>query len=252
MEKLRGKYIEKDLKDADFELFNIDGKSYKVSDFQKYLADQKIEQGLYTSFYDNWEIDAITKLENSKLEQKHPDFRYLMQEYHDGILLFNISEEKIWNYAAEDSLGLSKFYDKMDKKHMWEERFKGLVITCKDAETRDKVENYFAEEMTPEEIADLINKENNLFSYTEGAWEKGSNPVVDFYVWNGPEPDNFNSALTFVRGDKIPPEIKTLDEARGLYVSDYQKYLEENWIKELRKKYKIKVNKKLLKTIEGV
>ncbi len=50
----------------------------------------------------------------------------------------------------------------------------------------------------------------------------------------------------------IPPEPKTLDDARGLYVSDYQKYLEENWIKELRKKHKIKVNKKLLKTIKGV
>lgn len=252
IEKLRGKNIQTDLKDDDFELFNIDGKSYNLSDFRKYLADQKIENGEYTKFYDNWEIEAITDLEDSKLEEKYPDFRYLIQEYHDGILLFNISEEKIWNYAAEDTSGLQNFYDGLKNKHMWEERFKGLIITCKDAETRDKAENYFAEEMTPEEIADLINKDDNLFSYNEGAWEQGSNPVVDYYVWNGPVPDNFNSELTFIRGDKIPPEVKTLDEARGLYVSDYQKYLEENWIKELRKKYKITVNKKLLKTIEGV
>ena len=75
---------------------------------------------------------------------------------------------------------------------------------------------------------------------------------MDYYVWNGKEPENFDSATTFVRGDKIKPDPKTLDEARGLFISDYQDYLEEQWIKELRGKYKVKVNKKLLNSIDGV
>ena len=57
----------------------------------------------------------ITNLENSKLEEKYPEFRYLMQEYHDGILLFNISEEKIWNFASQDTVGLGKILRKKQK-----------------------------------------------------------------------------------------------------------------------------------------
>jgi len=66
------------------------------------------------------------------------------------------------------------------------------------------------------------------------------------------EPFNFKSDVSFIRGDKTLPESKTLNDVRGLYVSDYQKYLEEKWIRELRAKYKVSVNKKLLKTIKNV
>jgi peptidyl-prolyl cis-trans isomerase SurA len=191
-------------------------------------------------------------LENSKLEEKYPDFRYLFQEYHDGILLFNISEEKIWNFAAQDTVGLEEFYSKNTNKYLWEERFKGMIVTCKDKATREETDKFFAAEMTVEEITDQLNKTENVITINEGAWEKGANPVVDYFVWNGAAPANFDSEISFIRGDKIPPGPKTLNEARGLYVSDYQKYLEENWIKNLRAKYKIKVNKKLLKTIKGV
>jgi peptidyl-prolyl cis-trans isomerase SurA len=91
----------------------------------------------------------ITALENSKLEEKYPDFRYLFQEYHDGILLFNISEEKIWNFAAQDSVGLEELLQKEHgNKYLWEERFKGQIVTCRDEETREEADKYFAEEMT--------------------------------------------------------------------------------------------------------
>ena len=176
-----------------------------------------------------------------------------MKEYNDGILLFNIYEEKIWNYAAQDSTGLENYYQNNKNKYFWEERFDGMVITCKDLPTRENADKYFAAEMSVEEILDQINTdEESLITIKSGKWEKGGNSVVDYYVWNGPTPKNFDSELTFIRGDKIQPEAKILDEARGLYISDYQKFLEEKWIKELRKKYKIKVDKKLLKTIESV
>jgi peptidyl-prolyl cis-trans isomerase SurA len=250
--KLRNKNTTDTLEYTSFELFKIDNKSYTIEQFQKFLTTTNVDQEPYLAQFNNWVEYEITALENSKLEEKYPDFRYLFQEYHDGILLFNISEEKIWNFAAQDSVGLEEFFKKNNNKYLWEERFKGQIVTCKDEETRELADQYFAAEMTTEEITDLLNKEENLITINEGAWEKGANQVVDYYVWNGPEPENFDSELTFIRGDKIPPEPKSLNEARGLYVSDYQKYLEENWIKELRKKYKITVNKKLLKTIKGV
>jgi peptidyl-prolyl cis-trans isomerase SurA len=253
-EKLHQKYMEDTLAaDAEkIELFTIDNKKYNSGQFTDYLKNTEDQNLPFATLFNNWVEHEITALENAKLESKYPDFRYLLQEYHDGILLFNISEEKIWNFAAKDTAGLEEFYKKNRDKYSWEERFKGMVVTCKNDSTREEADKFFAAELTVDEISDLLNVNENLISINEGAWEKGANPVVDYYVWNGPKPNNFNSNLSFIRGDKIPPEPKTLDEARGLYISDYQKYLEEKWIKNLRAKYKISVNKKLLKTIDGV
>ena len=114
---------------------------------------------------------------------------------------------------------------------MWEERFKAMIVTCKNDSVREEADKFFAAEMSTEEIIDQLNKSKNLITIKEGAWEKGANPVVDYYVWNGPEPANFDSELNFIRGDKVAPEAKNLNEARGLYVSDYQKYVEDKWIK---------------------
>lgn len=233
-------------------LFSIDNKNYETKDFKKFLEKENIAAGAYSQHYDEWVHSEIIALEDSKLEEKHPDFKYLLKEYHDGILLFNIMEEKIWNFASQDTAGLEKFYGKNQGKYEWKERFSGLIITCQDKACREEAEKYLSAEMTKEEIEDLLNKEEMQIEIKEGKWEEGTNEVVDYYVWNGPKTKNFNPELTFIRGDLIPPEPKTLEEARGLYISDYQSYLEEKWLKDLRKKYKIKVNRKVLKTISDV
>ncbi|WP_303917579.1 peptidylprolyl isomerase [Draconibacterium sediminis] len=233
--------------------FTIDNKNFGAEELTAFITQNDIKSGSYLSVYDNWVTDEITNLEDSKLEEKYPEFRYLMNEYHDGILLFNISQEKIWNYAAQDTAGLEEFYQKNKDKHLWGDRFKGHIITCKNVLVREEAENLFGAGLNADEVLAHINTDGEeLISIETGAWEEAQNPVVDYYVWNGKEPEDFDSATTFVRGDKIKPEPKTLDDARGLFISDYQDYLEEQWIKELRNKYKVKVNKKLLNSIEGV
>ncbi|WP_297093200.1 peptidylprolyl isomerase [uncultured Draconibacterium sp.] len=233
--------------------FTIDNKSYGADELSAFVARKNIKVGSYRSVYNDWVSDEITNLEDSKLEEKYPEFRYLMNEYHDGILLFNISQDKIWNYAAQDTAGLEEFYQKDKDKHLWGDRFKGHIITCKDVSVREEAENLFGAGMNAEEVLAHINANGEeLITIETGAWEEAQNPIVDYYVWNGKDPEDFDSATTFVRGDKIEPEPKTLDEARGLFISDYQDHLEEQWIKELRRKYKVKVDKKLLNSIEGV
>ncbi len=234
------------------DLFSIDGKEFRSDDFRIWIQRKNITKGAYLDVFDQWVSDELLALEDLQLEDKHPEFRYLMQEYHDGILLFNISQEKIWNFAGEDTLGLQTFYEKLKKKHMWNDRFRGSIITCKNAEVREKAENLFAEDLHPDEVVQHLNTIEKLITIENGAWEKGANPVVDYYVWNGATPEDFNSEKTFVRGDIVGPEEKKLDEARGLYIADYQEYLEKIWVKELRSKYKVKVDKQVLKTIEGV
>ncbi|WP_319227075.1 peptidylprolyl isomerase [Draconibacterium orientale] len=233
--------------------FTIDNKNFGAEELTAFITRKNIKTGAYRSVYDDWVTDEITNLEDAKLEEKYPEFRYLLNEYHDGILLFNISQEKIWNYAAQDTAGLEAFYQKNKDKHLWGDRFNGHIITCKNVSVREEAENLFGAGLNADEVLAHINTDGEeLISIETGAWEEAQDPVVDYYVWNGKEPENFDSATTFVRGDKIKPEPKTLDEARGLFISDYQDYLEEQWIKELRRKYKVKVNKKLLNSIEGV
>lgn len=230
-------------------LFTIDNKSFGLPDFQQYLKKENISTGTYSSHYNDWLQWEVIALEDAKLEEKHPDFRYLLKEYHDGILLFNIMEEKIWNFASQDTAGLKAFYEKNKRKYEWNERFSGLIITCKNKAGREEAEKYFSAGMTKEEIEDVLNKEEKQIEIKEGKWEKETSEVVDYYVWDGPDTGSFNSELTFIRGDIIPAEPKTLEEARGLYISDFQSYLEKQWLKDLRKKYKIKINRKVLRTI---
>lgn len=232
-------------------LFTINDKKYSSKDFQNWTEKQKLKNGSLLSYFNQWVNNEVIAQEDSKLESKFPEFNYLMQEYHDGMLLFNLSQEKIWNFASEDSAGLQLFYTHLKEKHMWKERFNGSIITCRDAEVRAKADDLFGSEMTVDEVLQHLNADEEVITAETGMWEQTANPVVDYYVWNGETPGDFDSELTFVRGDLIQPEPKSLDEARGLYIADYQKHLEEKWIKELRKKYKVKVNKKVLETIQG-
>ena len=197
-------------------------------------------------------VAALVSIGSIFLFRGYGNFIKAGNESMNYLKLMALSEEKIWNHAVEDSVGLETFYQKNNKKYLWEERFKGSVIICKDKVTREEAEKFLAAGMTTEEIVDQLNLNEKMITIDEGTWEKGSNPIVDYFVWNEEEPKDFNGNVTFIRGNKIPPEPKTLDEARGLYISQYQNNLEKNWLKELRKKYKTIINKKLLKTIEGV
>ena len=246
--QLENKTTGDELQDPQQVIFTLNEEEYTAADFKDFL--QQTKKDKFAGNYDDWVEFEITEYENERLEEKYPEFRYLVREYHDGILLFNIMEEKIWNFAAQDSAGLQNFYEDHKNKYMWEERFRGSIIKTENDSVREEADKYFTNGMSNSEVLDLLNRDKKLIEIQEGAWEQGSNPVVDYYIWNGPEPEKFDPQLTFVRGDIIAPEPKTLEEAKGLYISDYQSYLEKEWLKKLRKKYKIKVNKKLLKTID--
>ncbi|MBN2775440.1 MAG: peptidylprolyl isomerase [Prolixibacteraceae bacterium] len=238
------------------ELFVADNIKYNLNSFISFVKNQyptlkEIESGNLSMYFNNWVEKELTDYEDSKLEEKYPDFRYLMQEYHDGILLFNISDEKIWSYASKDSAGLEEYYNSHKGKYLWGERFKGTIIRCRDIETRNEVDNYFSDGLTVQEIRDIVNKESDRVVIEEGIWEENSNAIINYYVWDGEKPDGFDDMLEYIRGDMVKPEAKLLNEARGLYLSDYQVFLEEKWVKQLRSKYDIKVNRKLLKSIKS-
>ncbi|WP_372776032.1 peptidylprolyl isomerase [Mangrovibacterium sp.] len=235
-------------------LMQIGSQTYQPTDFMKYAGNRK-KSASSEQLYAEFVSDMLLETENRNLETKYPEFRYLIQEYHDGILLFNLSEETIWNTAGQDSVGLLAFYEKNKDLFKWDSRFDGWVIQCNNQDVRDYIEGIFAEDanIAKGELTDLLklNDANQAF-IQKGIFARGDNNIVDYLVWHAPKPQNFNDSLHFVRGNLIPPTPKKLEEARGQYLSAYQDELEKQWILDLRKKYPVRVNKKVLKTIEPV
>ena len=202
--------------------------------------------------YINQELLAY---ENSQLEKKHPDFARLYQEYHDGILLFNISKDKIWDVATTDTARLQNYFDQTTKKHYWNERFKGWIIKANNRDTRANVESLLNESRATQksELTDLFNTQtDSKIQISDVACEKGENPIVDYFIWGGAKPSGFDETTTFVHGNIVKNEMKQLKDAWGLYSSDFQEQIEKEWVDSLLKKYPVSVNQKVLKKIQAI
>lgn len=229
------------------------------SDFSTWLKNQNFNLAAapkteLTSQLNKLINKRLIEFEDSKLEEKHPDFKLIYREYHDGILLFNISKDKVWDVASTDSARLQKYFDQSGKKYYWGERFKGWVIETSNADIRNKVETLLDQrEVNKQELSDLFNtKTETNIRFREVAVEKGADPIVDYYIWSGPKPSGFNETTTFVHGKISKNELKDLKDAWGLYSSDFQEILEKEWIDSLRKKYPVVVNQKVLKKIPAI
>lgn len=210
---------------------------------------------IFLSHIDEYADEVVTLYEDSRLEEKHPEFKQILREYHDGMLLFSIMEQEVWNKAVQDTTGLEAYYELNKDKYFWDQRYDGMIIRCYNQETFDSCKVLIDEGLTDaDSLTNLFNADNQRnIKIIKDVWEIGSNPRIDYFVFGKPKPKLNIKEFDFVHGTIIEAgQPKTLDEARGLYISDYQKVLEDKWVAELRGKYKIKVNKKLLKKVESI
>ncbi len=234
--------------------------SFTTGSFKTFLQNQNFSpttghsETEVKTLLDKFIHQKLLEYENTQLEKKHPEFARVYREYHDGILLFNISKDKIWDVASTDSVRLQNYYGQTTKKYYWNDRFKGWIIEAKNAEIRSRVETLLDKnEVGKQELTDDFNtKSENNIQITDVAVEKGENPVVDYFIWSGPKPAGFNETTTFVHGKISHNELKELKDAWGLYSSDLQEQIEKEWIDSLRSSYPIVVNKKVLKKIPGI
>jgi peptidyl-prolyl cis-trans isomerase SurA len=246
-------------------LFSIGNEVNSQADFAKYLADNQSKQnkdlvveGIVRKTYEAYKTDKIIAFEDARLEQKYPEFRMLMQEYRDGILLFEITDENVWSKAIKDSSGLVAFHNENASKYMWNQRADATIYKAKDAKiakaTRKLVAKRAKKGLTTEAIKIEVNASSELNLQTEdGLFSKGDNETIDKLEWAvGITPDQVGTdgTITFVEFRKIlEPQPKSLQEAKGLITADYQTFLEQKWIKELKAKYKVDVDRAVFDTI---
>ncbi len=241
-------------------LFTIGDKQYAAGDFARYLSNNQKRDGEGNpQSYANAQLDAfITECsfdyKMDRLEKNHPEFAHLLGEYRDGILLFNLKTDKIWNKAMEDTVGLRAFFLEHHKgEHMWDERLHAVIYRANSREAAAMARKMVREGTPAREIAENVNKMEELqLSVDQRKFEKGDHPLIDEEPWEkglSGIRENKGAHVFVHRLETIDPEPKELKEVRGLIIARYQDHLEKQWVKKLRETYPYKINNRQLKKI---
>jgi peptidyl-prolyl cis-trans isomerase SurA len=251
-------------KDMKKSLFKLGDTVIYQQNFAKYISthqgirDKESIETFINDAYKDFTDDVITKYEDRHLEKKYLDFRLLMQEYRDGILLFDLTDKKVWTKAVKDTVGLEKYYQENKNKYMWGERLNAVTYTCLDDKVATDLQKLLKKAdkkgYKEKDILEKINKDNkdNLKIETN-FYSKGDNHIMDSIPWKTGMTDKFKNgkSIYIVNVIKIAqPEPKSLRDARGLVTADYQNYLEKEWIVSLKKKYKVEVNQAVFNSIK--
>ncbi|MBN2728375.1 MAG: peptidylprolyl isomerase [Bacteroidales bacterium] len=245
-------------------LCTIGDQKYKLAELAEYITTKQTmckegdDKAVFVQHvFDNFAEEKILAYENDRLEQKYPEFRALMKEYRDGILLFDLMDKKVWSKAVKDTAGLQNFYETVKENYLYENRADAALFNVSDPKAEKSLMKYLKKAdkkgYSPSDITSMINTDSiPLVTFNEVLVEKGKNEYVDQVAWNKGEIKVFNeegkNVVLWVR-DLREPEPKPLTEVKGIVTAEYQNYLEKQWVEELRSKYTWKVNEDVLKSI---
>ncbi|HEX2922033.1 MAG TPA: peptidylprolyl isomerase, partial [Bacteroidales bacterium] len=201
--------------------------------------------------------DHLISFENSLLEKKNPEFRYLMNEFHDGILMFEVSADKIWNPVSEDTSRLIKYYEDNKSKYLSEPGIEAKIYTLREAGGQQTLTSFFKKYSRKSNYDALLlkkfnRKNDSLLVITEGRWFKGQDKTLDNLEWvTGNQPCIFNGFPSIVvinkLIDSVPIAFELVEEN---VVNSFQEYLENTWLKQLKERYTVKVDNSVLSEVK--
>ena len=219
------------------------------------VATQKVAQMVKDSNGKVTEEELLSK-KAEELSAQDPDMKYLIKEYHDGLLLYEISNQLVWNKAAKDEAGLANFFKKHKKNYAWDEpRYKGMAYHVKDQGDVKAVANCvkkLAFDKWAEALRSTFNADSVIRIRVEkGIFKKGDNALIDSAVFKKDTTVTHmkDYPIDAVYGKILKKGPEDYNDVRGLVVADYQEALEKEWVADLRRKYVVKVNEDVLKTV---
>lgn len=200
---------------------------------------------------------AVLDIERANLANNNADYRNLINEYRDGILLYEISNRNVWDKAGKDTEGLDKFFRENYAKYKWEQpKFKSFVIFAKNDTILEEAMQ-FAATLPAEYPSEFAARMRQKFGHDVKAERvvaaKGENAITDYLGFGAEKPAADKNSRWPVYAAFNGRIIDTPEEAtdvRGAAVSDYQSKLEKDWLEQLHKKYKVKVNKKVFEKLK--
>lgn len=256
-----GKYVVAEGVDQNQVLFKLEKKEFKIADFVEYIKNHEsaqpfMSEGSYAyQLYDEFVKDTAFAYEDAHLEAKYPEFKLLVQEYHDGILLFDLMDKEVWKKAEMDTAGIKAFYEANKGDYMWGQRVKTILVNVSNPESLPRMEELIREDLAYDSLKAIV-KSEGLKGVTVKSpyFQKGDNVDIDETEWVVGTirviPSTVDKSTKIVKIlDVREPEPKTYREARGVIISAYQTKLENDWLESLKAKYPVTVNEKVLEKI---
>lgn len=244
---------DKDL--AGDQLFALLGKSYTAQELADYMAKEEISlrnnTGTFDVWYERFAASELNNAEEADLAANNKEYRMLLKEYRDGILLFSLMNEEVWQKGLMDSVAQKTFYAKNIQDYQWKSRVNAYIVKVLDMTQLDAARKLLKEKPLSEELISSFESSyqstNSLAFQTEtGNIEYSENPVLSEADLNVTYQElEVNGQLHIViLGEKTNPGPKKFEETRGLVIRDYQEYLDKSLVESLRKKYPVKINLK--------
>lgn len=254
-----------EFKDMSKPLFAFNGREFMQNDMMMFMetltrgkimgARNAILKDVYSLYINN----IITDFQEHKLVEEKPEFKALMEEYTDGIMLFELMDRNVWSKASKDTTGLKAFYETRKTKYQWEPGFAGAVYTFKNEAAMKEGQKMLQGKKvaTDEELMKKLNTEQmpDAVTITHGRYEFSKyKDLPQASIAKGKLSEakkNDNGTYTVVRADEVYPTAtpKSLNEAKGYVVAEYQDYLEKKWNDEMRAKYPVKVDDAVFKSM---
>ena len=246
-------------------LFSVTGKTYTQRDFAEFISQNAYARKPWplteyiNNLYEDFVSHRLVELEDNNLENKYPEFGYMMNEYRDGMLLYEISSREIWSRAMSDSAGLAEYYENNIHDYMWDERISASIYSTSDSRLasrtrwRARRSRWFSGR-DDEWVTGRLNRsaEEDVVTYESGLFSRGEREITDIIEWDEGVSDvhsvNDHYKVVLIH-EILEPEPKALEETRGHVIADYQDYLEDIWIETLREKYNVTVNKDVMSAI---
>tara|TARA_R110002050_G_scaffold109799_1_gene221434 strand:+ start:176507 stop:178540 length:2034 start_codon:yes stop_codon:yes gene_type:complete len=232
---------------------------YTQKDFAEYLvlnmrgnSKKKAIPMLVNQEFNSFVDDKIIEYEKSILSLKHNEYKALLTEYHDGILLFEIMEQEVWKKAMRDTTGLDSFFLANEAKYMWEERLNTVLYICKTEQVANEVQALLLSNTADSIILTRMNKDSELpVTIRSGKFEKGKETLLQGVEWKkgiSTHPTDHSFVVVKVIS-VLPSEPKKINEVKGLVTSAYQDELDKQWVEKLRTIYSYKIHQEVLDEI---
>lgn len=235
-------------------IFTVGKTVVKGGDWLHFVHDYKSSE-LYkqepnSELLDKYVEATAVEYYKKNLEQYNADFKYQMQEFKEGNMLFEIMERNVWSRAAADSMGLKKLYDSRRQQYIWPASADILIFNCSNEAMAKKATEQLQSGLLWKAIAD---SSNGAIQADSARYEQAQMPVQEGVaiapgLVSAPLVNATDGMATFIKVLRTYPagQQRSFDEAKGLVINDYQTFLEEQWIAELKKKYPVKVNEAVL------
>jgi len=256
------KFVIESLSNYTKPIFSIHDREYSQYDFLMHLDKQKgsVMPDNFPVFFEKRYQEYVNQnclnYEEEHLEEKYSEFRLIMNEYREGILLFDLMDKKVWSAASKDTLGLEQFFAKNQNKYKWKKRAQLSVFHLNDKSYSDSVQDLLFLGKTDEEILNEFSGDSlNPVRLENITIEKGDKPEYDAFKWKKSAfyslmDENGEVEAIIAFRDILKPTLKKLSETRGMAIANYQTHLEKEWIAELKKRYQVKVDKHVLRTLK--